>query len=103
MKSKAEEIQQFKDFLATLEVDGYLHGMFNKLEGWVKQQINADWGIDLNSVLEDWDACKQTINFLEGSLRETQENLKTAEQARDSAQKAYLKETLWKVIIFTAF
>jgi hypothetical protein len=46
MRSKAEEIKQYREFIASLERGGYLHAMFAGSEAMVEQEIRNDFSYD---------------------------------------------------------
>jgi len=52
MKSKQEEIQQFRDFQESLEKDGYLDMMFGKLSFYVEEGIRNDMTPDIADIIQ---------------------------------------------------
>lgn len=82
MKSKAEELAQFNDFLESLEKDGYLDMMFGKLQYHVEKQIADDITVDINSIICNEALQSTAITMLKNSL-------KSMEEMRDRYQKDY--------------
>lgn len=51
MKSKSEEMKQFRNFLNNLEPGGYLDMMFGNMVFWVERQIADDMGTDVYDII----------------------------------------------------
>jgi len=82
MKSKAEEIKQFKLFLGRLEKGGYLDNMFSTLLPYVERQIADDFSVDIQSII-------QGFNDVSYDLKQANESIENMEKSRDGYQADY--------------
>lgn len=82
MKSKAEEIKQFKLFLGRLEKGGYLDMMFGNLQPYVERQIANDFGVDLRSIIRGYEGASY-------DLKVARESLEKLEKIKDGYQADY--------------
>jgi len=72
MKSKQDEINQFKGFLKNLEPGGYLDMILGGLLPNIERQIQDDHGFSIAKDLDDFSALKWHAANLETSLEQTQ-------------------------------
>ena len=80
MKSKSEEMKQFRNFLGRIEKGGYLDGMFGNLLFYVERQIADDMGTDINDII-------QGFYNTAGEVRQLRERIKEQVEMKEDFQK----------------
>ena len=76
MKSKQEEINQFKRFLKNVEPGGYLDQMFGKMLQYVSYQIAQDFGPDIRDIIQGYEEASHDKVLLERKVADLEEKLK---------------------------
>lgn len=103
-KSKQEEIDQFKAFVASVEPDGYLASILTGMAEWVEEQIRWDMGLSplqlyRNEQLESGRARQalalktEEAKRLEAQLEQKTRQVAHLQNAIDAAASA-----AWKVV-----
>jgi len=81
MKSKAEEIKQFKLFLGRLEKGGYLDNMFSTLLPYVERQIADDFSVDIQSIIQGYNVASYDLLQAKESIEKMKTELEEAEKS----------------------
>jgi len=87
MKSKAEEIKQFKLFLGRIEKGGYLDNMFGNMMHYVERQILDDLGPDIRQIIYGHEESRGKIRSLESRLEDETRIKKDLQKAVDDISK----------------